>query len=118
MQTKLYTEDWIGLKTLDDAGRVHYISVAGGHLGISNKDMKKHVVPYLKDQASIVEIQSGFAKVHRSHHNIRQSRKRKQAVPWLQDKASSKLILDGSSSYHWPSSVRSFIRELLGLAED
>ncbi|XWS49697.1 hypothetical protein CRYUN_Cryun12cG0025400 [Craigia yunnanensis] len=118
-ETKLYNEDWIGLKTLDDAGRVHYISVAGGHLGISRKDMKKHVIPYLKDQASMVEsIQRGYAKVYQSHYNIRQSSKRKQAVPWLQDKASSKLILDGSSSYHWPPSVQSFIRELLGLAED
>ncbi|XP_017973255.1 PREDICTED: palmitoyl-protein thioesterase 1 isoform X2 [Theobroma cacao] len=118
-ETKLYTEDWIGLKTLDDAGRVHYISVSGGHLGISRKDMKKHVVPYLKDQASMVEsIQSSYAKVQGSHHQIRQSRKRKQEVPWLQDKASSELILNGSSYYRWPSSVQSFFRELLGLAKD
>ncbi|KAK6251078.1 hypothetical protein SCA6_005083 [Theobroma cacao] len=118
-ETKLYTEDWIGLKTLDDAGRVHYISVSGGHLGISRKDMKKHVVPYLKDQASMVgSIQSSYAKVQGSHHQIRQSRKRKQEVPWLQDKASSELILNGSSYYQWPSSVQSFFRELLGLAKD
>ncbi|XVF52564.1 hypothetical protein PTKIN_Ptkin05aG0028500 [Pterospermum kingtungense] len=108
-ETKLYTEDWIGLKTLDDAGRVHYISVAGGHLGISREDMKKHVVPYLKDRASMV---------HGSHNNIRNIGKRKQRVPWLQDKASSKPMLDGSSSYNWPPSVQSFIGELLGLAED
>ena len=48
MQTDLYTEDWIGLRTLDEAGRVKYISVSGGHLGISKRDMKKHIVPYLK----------------------------------------------------------------------
>lgn len=52
MQTKLYTEDWIGLRTLDEAGRVHFISVPGKHLGISEMDMKKHVVPYLTDQTS------------------------------------------------------------------
>ncbi|XP_068634084.1 uncharacterized protein [Aristolochia californica] len=46
-QTKLYLEDWIGLKTLDDGGRVKFISVPGGHLGISLSDMKKHMVPYL-----------------------------------------------------------------------
>ncbi|KAL6175849.1 hypothetical protein ACLB2K_052488 [Fragaria x ananassa] len=46
-QTDLYTEDWIGLRTLDEAGRVKYVSVSGGHLGISKSDMKKHVVPYL-----------------------------------------------------------------------
>ncbi|KAL0331509.1 UNVERIFIED_CONTAM: Palmitoyl-protein thioesterase 1 [Sesamum angustifolium] len=51
-QTKLYTEDWIGLKTLDDAGRVKYITVPGNHLGISKDDMKKYVVPYLKDDTS------------------------------------------------------------------
>ncbi|XP_022735925.1 palmitoyl-protein thioesterase 1-like isoform X2 [Durio zibethinus] len=119
IMTKLYTEDWIGLKTLDDAGRVHYINVTGGHLGISRKDMKKHVVPYLKDQASMVDsLQSSYAEVDGSHHRAKLSGKRKQAVPLLQDKASSKLILDGSSSYHWPPSVQSLMKELLGLAED
>ncbi|AES94306.1 palmitoyl protein thioesterase family protein [Medicago truncatula] len=51
-ETKLYTEDWIGLKTLDEAGRVHFISVPGKHLGISEADMKKHVVPYLNGKTS------------------------------------------------------------------
>uniref|UniRef100_A0A0D9VN82 Palmitoyl-protein thioesterase 1 n=1 Tax=Leersia perrieri TaxID=77586 RepID=A0A0D9VN82_9ORYZ len=47
-KTKLYMEDWIGLKTLDDEGRVKFVSVPGGHLGISKSDMKKYIVPYLK----------------------------------------------------------------------
>lgn len=47
-QTKLYIEDWIGLKTLDEAGRVKYISVPGDHVKISNSDMKKYVIPYLQ----------------------------------------------------------------------
>lgn len=51
-ETKLYTEDWIGLKTLDEAGKVQFISVAGNHLQISRSDMKKYVVPYLEDEAS------------------------------------------------------------------
>ncbi|KAE9596758.1 hypothetical protein Lal_00008007 [Lupinus albus] len=51
-QTKLYTEDWIGLRTLDEAGRVKFISASGGHIGISDADMKKYVVPYLNDQTS------------------------------------------------------------------
>lgn len=55
-QTKLYTEDWIGLKTLDDAGRVKYISVPGNHLGISHSDMKQYVVPYLEEKASAAVI--------------------------------------------------------------
>ncbi|XP_010275410.1 PREDICTED: palmitoyl-protein thioesterase 1 isoform X2 [Nelumbo nucifera] len=52
IMTKLYTEDWIGLKTLDDAGRVKYISVPGNHLAISKAGMKKYIVPYLENQTS------------------------------------------------------------------
>ncbi|XP_019190733.1 PREDICTED: ribosomal biogenesis protein LAS1L-like [Ipomoea nil] len=51
-QTQLYVEDWIGLKTLDDAGRVKFVNVSGNHLGISKSDMKKFVVPYLEDESS------------------------------------------------------------------
>lgn len=46
-QTTLYKEDWIGLKSLEEAGRVRYVSVPGKHLGLSDGDMKKFVVPYL-----------------------------------------------------------------------
>ncbi|EMS63343.1 Palmitoyl-protein thioesterase 1 [Triticum urartu] len=46
-ETKLYTEDWIGLRTLDEAGRVKFVSVPGGHLRISRSNMKKYIVPYL-----------------------------------------------------------------------
>ncbi|KAL4570941.1 hypothetical protein LXL04_026606 [Taraxacum kok-saghyz] len=46
-QTRLYIEDWIGLKTLDQSGRVKYINVSGNHLQISDNDIKKHVIPYL-----------------------------------------------------------------------
>ncbi|XP_057976263.1 uncharacterized protein LOC131163645 [Malania oleifera] len=51
-KTKLYAEDWIGLKTLDEAGRVKFISVQGNHLGISETDVKKYVIPYLIGKAS------------------------------------------------------------------
>ncbi|XVF33607.1 hypothetical protein REPUB_Repub17cG0182600 [Reevesia pubescens] len=51
-ETKLYKEDWIGLKTLDEAGKVKFINVSGNHLGISKSDVKKYIVPYLEDQAS------------------------------------------------------------------
>ncbi|XVE74097.1 hypothetical protein DITRI_Ditri11bG0171900 [Diplodiscus trichospermus] len=51
-ETKLYKEDWIGLKTLDEAGKVKFINVSGGHLQISESDMKKYIAPYLEDQAS------------------------------------------------------------------
>ncbi|XP_057981636.1 uncharacterized protein LOC131166961 isoform X2 [Malania oleifera] len=52
-QTELYIEDWIGLKTLDEAGKVKFVRVSGNHLEISQSDMKKFVVPYLEEyQAS------------------------------------------------------------------
>ncbi|KAL5973182.1 hypothetical protein ACLOJK_037209 [Asimina triloba] len=54
-QTKLYVEDWIGLKTLDEAGRVKFVSVPGNHLGISRADMKKHIVPYLEDKEQMLK---------------------------------------------------------------
>ncbi|PPD73499.1 hypothetical protein GOBAR_DD29575 [Gossypium barbadense] len=49
-ETKLYKEDWIGLKTLDEAGKVKFVNVSGNHLQISTSDMKKYMVPYLEDQ--------------------------------------------------------------------
>nr|XP_023899765.1 palmitoyl-protein thioesterase 1 [Quercus suber]POE51445.1 palmitoyl-protein thioesterase 1 [Quercus suber] len=51
-ETKLYTEDWIGLKILDEAGKVKFINVSGGHLEISTSDMKTYIVPYLVDETS------------------------------------------------------------------
>ncbi|KAL0644940.1 hypothetical protein Bca4012_043231 [Brassica carinata] len=38
-QTKLYTEDWIGLKTLDDAGKVKFVSVKGAHIIMADLDV-------------------------------------------------------------------------------
>lgn len=48
----LYTEDWIGLKTLDEAGKVKLVNVSGGHLQISQSDMQTYIVPYLEDEDS------------------------------------------------------------------
>ncbi|MCD7453521.1 hypothetical protein HAX54_021256 [Datura stramonium] len=102
-QTQLYIEDWIGLKTLDDAGKVKYVKVAGNHLQISSSDMRKHVVPYLAGNASAdgssVDVES-------------------MALPDLQDDASSIFTFEGSSSYKWPATIKSFFAELLGLAID
>uniref|UniRef100_A0A6N2MXQ3 Palmitoyl-protein thioesterase 1 n=1 Tax=Salix viminalis TaxID=40686 RepID=A0A6N2MXQ3_SALVM len=56
-ETQLYTEDWIGLKTLDEAGKVKFINVSGGHLDISQTDMKKYVLPYLVEQAPSPSLQ-------------------------------------------------------------
>ncbi|KAM1143169.1 hypothetical protein FF1_032156 [Malus domestica] len=104
-QTDLYTEDWIGLRTLDEAGRVKYISVAGGHLGISTSDMKKHVVPYLQDSASTT-----IGNKEASHT--------RRASGEFDERATTEVVLEGSSSYRWPLPVKNFFSELLGLTED
>ncbi|RAL44521.1 hypothetical protein DM860_011798 [Cuscuta australis] len=62
-QTSLYIEDWIGLKTLDDAGRVKFVNVSGGHLGISASDMKKHVIPYLEDESSKSNVSLNYSPI-------------------------------------------------------
>ncbi|KAE8726156.1 hypothetical protein F3Y22_tig00007387pilonHSYRG00022 [Hibiscus syriacus] len=51
-ETKLYKEDWIGLKTLDEAGKVKFVNVLGNDLQIPRSDMKKYMVPYLADQTA------------------------------------------------------------------
>ncbi|KAG8391538.1 hypothetical protein BUALT_Bualt01G0198100 [Buddleja alternifolia] len=51
-ETSLYTEDWIGLKTLDEAGKVKFVNVSGSHLEISYGDMKKYILPYLVESAN------------------------------------------------------------------
>ncbi|KAK8266467.1 hypothetical protein V6Z12_D12G248200 [Gossypium hirsutum] len=81
-ETKLYSEDWIGLKTLDDAGKVHYVNVSGGHLGISKEDMKKHVVPFLKDEAPMADS----IETHGSHRKVKLNRKRNQELPCCRKK--------------------------------
>ncbi|KAI5647483.1 hypothetical protein M9H77_33488 [Catharanthus roseus] len=49
-ETKLYKEDWIGLKTLNEAGKVKFVNVTGHHLEISVSDIKKYVLPYLLEK--------------------------------------------------------------------
>ncbi|KAL0395178.1 UNVERIFIED_CONTAM: Palmitoyl-protein thioesterase 1 [Sesamum latifolium] len=108
-QTKLYTEDWIGLKTLDDAGRVKYITVPGNHLGISKDDMKKYVVPYLEDDTS---------KEGNIHPRNVDSQWKEQKFGQPNAEKSMDVKFDGSSSYQWPSSVKSFFSELLGVRKN
>ncbi|KAL7608469.1 hypothetical protein Lser_V15G09667 [Lactuca serriola] len=94
-QTKLYIEDWIGLKALDEGGRVKFINVSGNHLGISDNDIKKHVIPYLKQQDDDDDDDDDD-----SSSNI---------------KVELELELAGYSTYTWPPSVKSFFSYLLGL---
>ncbi|XP_022159494.1 palmitoyl-protein thioesterase 1-like isoform X2 [Momordica charantia] len=49
-QTKLYMEDWIGLRSLAESGRVKFIKVEGEHLRMSTSDIRRYVVPYLQHQ--------------------------------------------------------------------
>ncbi|KAG9159321.1 hypothetical protein Leryth_024489 [Lithospermum erythrorhizon] len=49
-ETTLYKEDWIGLKTLDEAGKVKFLKVPGTHLEISLKEMESYILPYLVEE--------------------------------------------------------------------
>ncbi|MCO5597151.1 hypothetical protein L7F22_051227 [Adiantum nelumboides] len=51
-ETDLYLEDWIGLRTLDEAGKVSFVSLPRGHLQINETEMESHIVPYLLDTDS------------------------------------------------------------------
>ena len=51
LQTTLYTEDWIGLKTLDEAGKVKFVNVSGSHLEVSYGEMKDYILPYLLENS-------------------------------------------------------------------
>ncbi|XP_010677096.2 uncharacterized protein LOC104892791 isoform X5 [Beta vulgaris subsp. vulgaris] len=49
-ETKLFVEDWIGLKALEEAGKVTYVTLPGDHLAISDDGLKKYIVPFLKNK--------------------------------------------------------------------
>ncbi|XVE76863.1 hypothetical protein DITRI_Ditri13aG0014400 [Diplodiscus trichospermus] len=73
-ETKLYKEDWIGLKTLDEAGKVKFVNVSGNHLQISGSDMKKYMVPYLEDQTSTeqtVTVSSSYELLSRLWYSFK-----------------------------------------------
>lgn len=119
-ETKLYIEDWIGLRTLDEAGRVKYIEVPGGHLGISECDMKKYVVPYMIDSTKNGEMNGidTSVSVYEAHQRDLEHEKRKQDVPEPEEeKLPCSIVLEGSSSYDWQPSIRDFLGELLGITE-
>ncbi|GFZ16538.1 alpha/beta-Hydrolases superfamily protein [Actinidia rufa] len=87
-QTNLYVEDWIGLKSLDTAGRVKYISVPGNHLRISNRDAKEYIVPYLEDESSekYSNKRFGASRVEEM-----------QVIHQIDDNDSKEMIVEGSS---------------------
>ncbi|XP_057854308.2 uncharacterized protein LOC131064231 isoform X4 [Cryptomeria japonica] len=63
-ETALYKEDWIGLKALDDAGKVKYISTPGNHLHITHDCMLKYIVPYLQDASAHEFVKKPILEPH------------------------------------------------------
>jgi palmitoyl-protein thioesterase len=57
-ETDLYKEDWIGLRTLDQSGRVSYITFPGDHLSINDAEIRDYIVPYLTWNSSSVKSRS------------------------------------------------------------
>ena len=47
-ETQLYKEDWIGLKTLDEAGKLDFLESPGDHLQFTDDFLFKIVDDYLK----------------------------------------------------------------------
>jgi len=45
--TDWYKEDYIGLRALDEAGKVDYVSIVGDHLQFSEDDINNTIVPFL-----------------------------------------------------------------------
>ena len=43
-ETRLYKEDWIGLKTMDAAGKLVFLSVPGNHLQFTEKFFKEEII--------------------------------------------------------------------------
>jgi palmitoyl-protein thioesterase len=46
-ESDLYKEDYMGLKTLNEAGKIQKISIAGDHLQFSDEDIDNTFVPFL-----------------------------------------------------------------------
>ena len=44
LETQLYKEDWIGLKTMDEAGKLHFYDIPGGHLQLSMEWFKTEII--------------------------------------------------------------------------
>ena len=47
-ETQLYIEDWIGLKTLDETGRLDFLSCPGDHLQFTDEFFQMIVNTYLR----------------------------------------------------------------------
>lgn len=73
------------MKTLDEAGKVKFITVAGGHLSISKNEMKKYMVPYLIDN-------NNNNSTEKRNMNKFLNERKQVVVPQLEEKLSTKMI--------------------------
>lgn len=53
-QTRLYQEDLIGLKTLEETGRATFITIPGGHMDYTWEEVDSIVIPFLTDSGTLV----------------------------------------------------------------
>ena len=44
----MYQEDWLGLKTLNDAGKLQLKNIDNAHVTFSDNDIRTMMVPILK----------------------------------------------------------------------
>jgi len=47
-QTQLYQQDWLGLKDMDEQGKLHFIPCVGDHLQFSDKWFIQNIIPFLQ----------------------------------------------------------------------
>ena len=45
--TQAYKEDWLGLRTLDEAGKIKIVEYRGPHVQVPDEVWNAHVLPYL-----------------------------------------------------------------------
>ena len=45
--TDFYVNDYIGLRSLNEAGKVEFVSVVGDHLQFTDEDIENTIVPFL-----------------------------------------------------------------------
>ncbi|XP_059636048.1 uncharacterized protein LOC132278264 [Cornus florida] len=62
-ETMLYKENWIGLKTLVEAGKVQFVNVSGRHVEISDSDIIKYIVPYLNGSVTLSMVESSSSSI-------------------------------------------------------
>ena len=46
-ESALYTEDWLGLRSLDQRGRLHFFAVDGKHVQIDYGWVAEYIIPFL-----------------------------------------------------------------------